>query len=207
MQPIIKAYPEAKIVLLHSSYPYTREAGYLAAVYSNVFLDFGEIFPFLSAEGQVGVVRQMLELCPTSKLLWSSQSTRLRTLFQSRMLTYLSFQPMDIGGRNHIILAYYRLVKPYSKFVFDLLSSRTCDRVSTSSAGACGDRAAERNDGKRCGPARVVVRQSTAPPRLRYSEPGRKRSAARRNVMAYQDGPARPRYHFCISPKPQLHFR
>ena len=72
MQPLIKAYPKAKIVLLHSSYPYTRDAGYLTAVYPNVFLDFGEIFPFLSAEGQTSVVRQMFELAPTNKLLWSS---------------------------------------------------------------------------------------------------------------------------------------
>ena len=39
MQNLIEAYPKAKIVLLHSSYPYTREAGYLASVYSNVSLD------------------------------------------------------------------------------------------------------------------------------------------------------------------------
>lgn len=73
MQPLIKAHPNAKIVLLHSSYPYTREAGYLAAVYPNVFLDFGEIFPFVSADGQAAVVRQVLELCPTNKMLWSSE--------------------------------------------------------------------------------------------------------------------------------------
>jgi hypothetical protein len=39
MQNLIEAYPKAKIVLLHSSYPYTREAGYLATVYDNVYLD------------------------------------------------------------------------------------------------------------------------------------------------------------------------
>ena len=72
MQPIIKAYPKTKIVLLHSSYPFTREAGYLTAVYPNVYLDFGEIFPFLSADGQVSVVRQVLELAPTNKIMWSS---------------------------------------------------------------------------------------------------------------------------------------
>jgi hypothetical protein len=43
LQAIIKAYPQTTFVLLHSSYPYTRDAGYLAAVYSNVFLDFGEV--------------------------------------------------------------------------------------------------------------------------------------------------------------------
>ena len=30
-------------MLLHSSYPYTREAGYLTSVYPNVYLDFGEV--------------------------------------------------------------------------------------------------------------------------------------------------------------------
>lgn len=73
MQPLIKAYPNTKIVLLHSSYPFTREAGYLTAVYSNVFLDFGEVFPFVSAEGQAAVVRQVLELSPTNKIMWSSK--------------------------------------------------------------------------------------------------------------------------------------
>jgi Amidohydrolase len=39
MQTLIEAYPKAKFVLLHSSYPYTREAGYLTTVYDNVYLD------------------------------------------------------------------------------------------------------------------------------------------------------------------------
>ncbi|KAH9915319.1 amidohydrolase-domain-containing protein [Fomitopsis serialis] len=72
MQPVIKAFPNTKFVLLHSSYPFTQEAGYLAAVYRNVFLDFGEIFPFLSADGQRDVVKQVLELCPTNKIMWST---------------------------------------------------------------------------------------------------------------------------------------
>ncbi|KZT69428.1 hypothetical protein DAEQUDRAFT_745245 [Daedalea quercina L-15889] len=72
MQPVIKAFPNTKFVLLHSSYPFTQEAGYLTAVYRNVFLDFGEIFPFLSADGQRDVVKQVLELCPTNKIMWST---------------------------------------------------------------------------------------------------------------------------------------
>ncbi|KAH8101284.1 amidohydrolase-domain-containing protein [Cristinia sonorae] len=72
MQSIIKAFPDTNFVLLHSSYPYTREAGYLTANYPNVYLDFGEVFPFLSAEGQRNVVRQVLELAPTNKILWST---------------------------------------------------------------------------------------------------------------------------------------
>ena len=43
MQPLIERYPQTKFIILHASYPYTRDAGYLAAVYKNVFLDFGEV--------------------------------------------------------------------------------------------------------------------------------------------------------------------
>ncbi|KAF9219359.1 amidohydrolase 2 [Gyrodon lividus] len=72
MQPIIEAYPNTTFVLLHSSYPYTRDAGYLTSVYRNVYLDFGEIFPFVSGNGQRAVVRQVLELAPTNRILWST---------------------------------------------------------------------------------------------------------------------------------------
>lgn len=72
MQPLIKAFPQTKFVLLHSSYPYTQDAGYLTAVYQNVYLDFGEIFPFLSADGQRDVFKKVLELTPVNKIMWSS---------------------------------------------------------------------------------------------------------------------------------------
>jgi len=72
MQPLIEAYPEVNFVLLHSAYPYTRDAGYLAAHYPNVFLDIGEVFPILSMDGQESVLRQALELVPTCKILWST---------------------------------------------------------------------------------------------------------------------------------------
>ncbi|KJA22191.1 hypothetical protein HYPSUDRAFT_41369 [Hypholoma sublateritium FD-334 SS-4] len=72
MQPLIERYPGTNFVILHASYPYTRDAGYLAAVYKNVYLDFGEVFPFVSSSGQRDVIRQMLELTPTNKILWSS---------------------------------------------------------------------------------------------------------------------------------------
>ncbi|KAG1744379.1 amidohydrolase 2 [Suillus lakei] len=74
MQPIIKAFPETIFVLLHSSYPYTRDAGYLTSVYKNVYLDFGEIFPMISADAQRTAVRQVLELAPTNKILWSTDA-------------------------------------------------------------------------------------------------------------------------------------
>ncbi|PHH91208.1 hypothetical protein CDD83_1314 [Cordyceps sp. RAO-2017] len=72
LQAFIRQYPTVPIVLLHSGYPFVREAGYLAAMYANVYADIGEVFPFLARGGQEEVVRQMLELCPSSKILWST---------------------------------------------------------------------------------------------------------------------------------------
>lgn len=72
MQPLIEAFPDSKIVLLHASYPFTQEAGYLVATYKNVYLDFGEIFPMVSGGGQRNAIHQMLELCPTNKIMFST---------------------------------------------------------------------------------------------------------------------------------------
>jgi predicted TIM-barrel fold metal-dependent hydrolase len=50
LRPLLEnpRYQAAPIVLLHASYPFTREAGYLAAVYPNAYVDFGLAIPFLS---------------------------------------------------------------------------------------------------------------------------------------------------------------
>ncbi|CAA9965847.1 Glutamine synthetase/guanido kinase [Pyrenophora teres f. maculata] len=72
LQPLIENYPQVPFVLLHSAYPYTREAGYLATVYRHVYLDIGEVFPMISRDGQAAVLRQAMELVPGSKLLYSS---------------------------------------------------------------------------------------------------------------------------------------
>jgi glutamine synthetase len=72
LQTFIREYPDVPIVLLHASYPFTREAGYLAAMYSHVYADIGEVFPFVNREGQMEIIKQILELCPISKILWST---------------------------------------------------------------------------------------------------------------------------------------
>ena len=73
LQPFIEAYPAVSIVLLHASYPFTKEAGYLASTYRNVYLDIGEVFPMVSQQGQENVIREALELCPSEKLTWSTE--------------------------------------------------------------------------------------------------------------------------------------
>ncbi|TVY21756.1 Protein fluG [Lachnellula arida] len=72
LQNFIRKFPNVPIVLLHASYPWTQEAGYLATVYDNVYADIGEVFPMVSKEGQERVIREILELCPTEKILWST---------------------------------------------------------------------------------------------------------------------------------------
>lgn len=72
LQPLIAQYQNADVVLLHSAYPYTREAGYLASVYPNVYLDLGEVFPMVSRDGQEKILRESLEIAPINRLLWST---------------------------------------------------------------------------------------------------------------------------------------
>lgn len=72
LQPLIAHFSHVNFVLLHSAYPYTREAGYLATVYKNTYLDLGEVFPMVNRDGQMAIIKESLELTPLSKLLWST---------------------------------------------------------------------------------------------------------------------------------------
>jgi uncharacterized protein len=60
------------VVLLHSCWPYTREGGYLAAVYGQVYLDLSYGIPFLSTGEHLNFTRAALAVAPVSKLLYSS---------------------------------------------------------------------------------------------------------------------------------------
>lgn len=74
-------YRQVPFVLLHASYPYMREAGYLASVYPQVYLDFGLAIPYLSFSGMRNTLRQLLELAPTSKLMYSSDAKFIPDLY------------------------------------------------------------------------------------------------------------------------------
>ncbi|KAI8607324.1 amidohydrolase-domain-containing protein [Chytriomyces sp. MP71] len=62
-----------KVILLHT-YPYSRQAGFLASVYDNVWVDFGLAIPHLSKAGQESVVRELMELAPLNRILFSSDA-------------------------------------------------------------------------------------------------------------------------------------
>ncbi|XP_058747254.1 protein fluG-like [Vicia villosa] len=63
-----KRYSKSRIVLLHASYPFSREASYLASVYSQVYLDFGLAIPKLSVHGMISSLKELLDLAPISKV-------------------------------------------------------------------------------------------------------------------------------------------
>jgi hypothetical protein len=63
-----KGFP---IVLIHGGYPYTFEAGYLAAMYPNLYVDISEFIPFASMGMQRGV-EDILSMCPTTKIMYGS---------------------------------------------------------------------------------------------------------------------------------------
>ncbi len=65
-------YRGVPVVLLHECYPYTREGGYLAAVYENVYLDLSYGIPLLGYGEMLSFTREALGVAPVSKLLYSS---------------------------------------------------------------------------------------------------------------------------------------
>jgi predicted TIM-barrel fold metal-dependent hydrolase len=69
----------ATFVLLHT-YPFMREAGYLASVYSQVYVDLSQTIPF-AAHGGAHALLQVLELAPTSKVLLATNAGGIPDLF------------------------------------------------------------------------------------------------------------------------------
>jgi len=67
------------VMLLHN-YPFHRHAGYLAQVYSNVFVDVGLATHNLG-RGSKTIIAEMLELAPFGKVLYSSDAFGLPELF------------------------------------------------------------------------------------------------------------------------------
>jgi len=67
-----KEYRSMPIVLLHESYPYTRQGAYLAAVYEHVYLDLSYGVPFLGYNEMLNFTRAAFDVAPFSKLLYSS---------------------------------------------------------------------------------------------------------------------------------------
>jgi hypothetical protein len=74
------AYRAMPVVLLHGCWPYYREGAYLASVYGNAHLDLSYAIPFLSVGEMRSMTRAALGVAPMSKLMYSSDGTRIPEL-------------------------------------------------------------------------------------------------------------------------------
>ena len=61
----------ASIVLVHGGYPYSFEAGYLASVYPDVYVDISEMIPFAPLGMHHGL-RMIFDMCPMNKVMYGS---------------------------------------------------------------------------------------------------------------------------------------
>ncbi|HEX2104626.1 MAG TPA: amidohydrolase family protein [Solirubrobacteraceae bacterium] len=76
--PLIERFGATPFVLLHC-YPFVRQAGWLAHVYGNVWFDVSLTIPHVWRAAEM--VREALELAPTSKLLYASDASRTPELY------------------------------------------------------------------------------------------------------------------------------
>lgn len=75
------AYRAAPIVLLHTGYPYARSMAYCAAMFPNVYADFGEIQLFVAGRDVLAVAREITGLAPASKILFSTDASLVPELY------------------------------------------------------------------------------------------------------------------------------
>jgi hypothetical protein len=78
LKPLIERFRETTFVLLHC-YPFVREAGWLAHVYSNVFFDVSLTIPHVARPATA--LYEALELAPVSKLLYASDASQTPELY------------------------------------------------------------------------------------------------------------------------------
>ena len=70
---------DVPVVLLHT-YPFVRQAGYLASVYANVYVDLSLAITVMPHRG-TELMLEALELTPATKLLFATDASRLPEVF------------------------------------------------------------------------------------------------------------------------------
>jgi predicted TIM-barrel fold metal-dependent hydrolase len=82
LRPLLQSdrFNQVPWILLHMAYPYVREAGYLASIYGNVYVDLSLAIPFAPSEAPM-LLTQLLGLAPASKLMYASDGFSIPELF------------------------------------------------------------------------------------------------------------------------------
>ncbi|XP_070052424.1 protein fluG-like isoform X1 [Nicotiana tomentosiformis] len=76
-----KRFTNSRLVLLHASYPFSKEASHLASAYPQVYLDFGFAIPKLSFHGMISSVNELLKLAPMNKVMFSTDAIAFAEAF------------------------------------------------------------------------------------------------------------------------------
>lgn len=75
-----ESYRNVPFVLLHASYPFVRELGYLAAMYPHVFMDISLAIPFITTLIP-HMIHEALGLTPISKIMYSSDAFSIPEIY------------------------------------------------------------------------------------------------------------------------------
>jgi hypothetical protein len=67
------AFRACTVVLVHTGYPYHREAGYMAHVLPRVYCDISEGVPF-AGSGSAAILRELIEMAPLHKIAYGSDA-------------------------------------------------------------------------------------------------------------------------------------
>lgn len=67
------AYRGCTVILVHTGYPYHREAGYMAHVLPRVYCDISEGVPF-SGSGSADILRELIAMAPMHKIMYGSDA-------------------------------------------------------------------------------------------------------------------------------------
>jgi len=82
LRPVLEdpRWASVRLVILHMSYPYFRDAAFMASVWPQIFVDLS-LAPVFLGPGVVGPLVEMLSLAPSSKLLYGSDVSAVPELF------------------------------------------------------------------------------------------------------------------------------
>jgi uncharacterized protein len=72
LRAALRAFPDVSIVLLHESWPFTRNAALLAATSANVYVDVAFCIPFLTSAELLACLRAALAAAPAARIMVSS---------------------------------------------------------------------------------------------------------------------------------------
>ena len=71
---------EVKVIITHSGYPFTTEAGYLTSIYPNVYCDFSAIIPYFGVAAKKAIT-DILEFAPANRVMYGSDGVMVPEVY------------------------------------------------------------------------------------------------------------------------------